>query len=193
MSWLACFSQDKSQAFADRLFHSGEYEKAIPALKQCLNTQPYDISVQKMLAKSFFNTGYIDSAYIVYKEIVAYHNPDDYDTYAFLGNYYYVKANKLANAETIPDEKKTKTSRFKKEEEKIESAITAEYYIKASEYLEKAYTIYGSDEIKKSLIDIFIIVGNKDKATWYKSGKKRNPVNDSSSVKNKITEKHATI
>ena len=165
-AWLAVFPQDNPQrSHADQLFHSGKYEAAIPALKECLNAQPNDLSVQKMLAKSFFNVGNVDSAYVLYKEIVVYQ--DDYETYVFLGNYYYVKANSLIKRTIVPDEKKTRSYRHRKEEDKTAMETVVQYYYKASEYLEKAYTVKGNDEIVKSLIDIYTITGNKDKVSLY--------------------------
>ena len=149
------------------LFNQSEYVAAIPVLKEYLNSHPHHLVLQKMLAKSFFNIGHTDSAYVLHKKIVE-HNPNDYDSHVFLGNYYYVTANKLAKTATIPDEKKTKFFLFKKEDGKIDSDTTTECYHKAAEYLEKAYTIYNSNEIRKSLIDIYTIIGNKDKITLYK-------------------------
>jgi len=166
----ACFSvfpQDSPErSHADQLFRSGKYEAAIPVLKECLNAQPNDLSVQKMLAKSLFNTGNMDSAYILYKEIVVCYS-DDYDTYVFLGNYYYVKANNLAKRTKNPDERRTRSSRHRKEEGRTVREVIFEYYHNASEYLEKAYNVRSSDEIMKSLIDIYTITGNKDKVSLY--------------------------
>ncbi len=165
------FSQDNNRRiYADRLFHSEEYKTAIPVLKECLLLQPHDISIQRMLAKSFFYTGEMDSAYMVYRKMTA-HSPDDYDAQVFLGNYYYVKANEFVKTAVNPEEKKGKLSRFKKFEEKEEPDTVIEYYLKASEYLEKAYTLYESDEIRKSLIDIYTVVGKKDKIALYKMGR----------------------
>ena len=154
------------------LFNRSEYVAAIPVLKEYLNSHPHHLALQKMLAKSFFNIGNTDSAYILHKEI-ADHNPEDYDSHVFLGNYYYVTANKLTKTATTPDEKKTRSSQLKKEEGKTDPDTTAECYRKAAEYLEKAYTIYNSNEIKKSLITIYTIIGNKDKIALYKKSAKK--------------------
>ena len=153
------------------LFNQLKYAEAIPVLKERLNSQPHDLAIQKMLAKSFLYTEQTDSAYILYKEIAENH-PDDYDSYVFLGNYYYVTANKLVKMASTPDERKTRFSRLRKEEEKTDPDKTVEYYYKAGEYLGKAYTIYNSDEIKKSLIDIYTIVGDKGKIALYRKGTK---------------------
>jgi len=169
---LAVFSQDDYRSRAGQLFYSGEYEAAISVLKECLNSQPHDVSIQKMLAKSFFNIGHADSAYVLYKEIVT-HIPDDYDSHVFLGNYYYITANKLAKTATTPDERRTRFSLFRREDGKTDPDKTTGYYHKAGEYLEKAYAIYNSDEIGKSLIDIYTITGNKDKVALYKKSVKK--------------------
>ncbi len=165
---LAVFSQGECRTRADQLFYSGKYATAIPALKECLNLQPNDtLLVQKMLAKSFFNIGYADSAYILYKKIVLY-DPDDYDIQVFLGNYYYVRANNLAKIETVHEKKKTKSYRHRKNEEKSVQDTAIECYLQACQHLEKAYIIYDNEEIRKSLIDIYTIVGEKDKVAQYK-------------------------
>ena len=158
---FAAFPQnDPHQTHADRLFHSGDYEEAIPLLKECLISEPHNLHIKKMLAKSFLNTGNMDSAYILHKEIIA-SNPEDYDSYVFLGNYYYVNAKKIAKMGMTPDEKRTRFFLFKREEGKIDTVTKC--YQQAGECLEKAYMIYHSDEIKKSLIDIYMIVGDKGK------------------------------
>jgi len=168
---LATFPQDNPrQSYADQLFHSGEYAKAISVLRECLDSLPHNLIVQKMLAKSFFNIGNIDSAYVLYKEITEY-NPDDYESHVFVGNYYYVTANKLARK--TPDERRPRSSLFRKEEGRTGPDRTTRYYLKAGEYLEKAYTIYNSDEIRKSLIEIYTITGNRDKIVQYRRNAKK--------------------
>ena len=165
---LAGFSQDKHQTSVERLFYLGEYERVIPLLKENLNSQPADLAAQKMLAQSFFYIGDVLNAYILYKEI-AENTSNDYDTYVFLGNYYYVAANKLA--ETTTQEEKKVRFRFRKEEEK-EPGTMIETYYKASEYLEKAYIIRNCDEVRKSLIEIYTITGNKEKIAQHKKSAK---------------------
>jgi len=158
---LAAYSQDNlRQSYAEQLFHSGEYEKAIPVLRECLDSLPHNLTIQKMLAKSFFNIGNTDSAYVLYKEITE-HYPDDYESHVFVGSYYYVTANKLAK--TAPEERRQRSSLFRREEGRTGPDRTTRYYLKASEHLEKAHTIYNSDEIRKMLVEIYTIVGNRNK------------------------------
>ncbi len=154
------------------LFNQSEYIMAIPVLKECLNSHPQNLPIQKMLAKSFFNIGNTDSAYVMYKEIVE-HNSDDYDSYVFLGNYYYVIANKFMKTATTSDEKRVKSALLRKDDGKMNTDTTTECYHKAGEYLEKAYAIYNSNEIRKSLIEIYTTVGNKDKTALYKKTAKK--------------------
>jgi len=132
-------------------------------------SQPYDLHTQKMLAKSLLNAGEIDSAYILYKEIIELY-PEDYDSYIFLGNYYYVIAKRIAKTDTNPDEKRSRFFLSKREEGKTVPDTTTKCYHKAGECLEKAYMIYNSDEIRKSLIEIYTILGDRDKIALYKKG-----------------------
>ncbi|MDR1729889.1 MAG: hypothetical protein LBR52_04435 [Prevotellaceae bacterium] len=168
---LAVFSQDDHRDHANRLFLSGKYENAIPVLKECLNLQPNDIPVQKMLAKSLFYVGYPDSTCVLYEEM-AVHHPNDYDILVFLGNYYYVKANHSAKRKTVYEEKKTIFHQHRKEGGKVTSDTAIEYYYQAGKYLEKAFVLYENEEIRKSLVDIYTIVGNKDKVIQYKKNTK---------------------
>jgi tetratricopeptide (TPR) repeat protein len=143
---LAAFSQGDSQIHAD---------------------QPYDLHAKKMLAKSLLNAGNADSAFILYKEIIELY-PEDYDSFVFLGNYYYVIAKKFAKTGMSLDEKRSRFSIFRREDGKITPDTITKCYHKAGECLEKAYMIYNSDEIRKSLIEIYTIVGDKDKIAVYK-------------------------
>ena len=165
---FAVFSQNNPhQTNSDHLFYSGDYEKAIPALREHLISHPHNPHIKKMLAKSFLNTGNADSAYILHKEIIE-HNPEDYDSHVFIGNYYYVIAKKITKTETTSDEKRTRFFLSKKGDGKITPDTISKCYRKAGEHLEKAYTIYNSDEIRKFLIDIYTITDNKDKVALYK-------------------------
>ena len=147
-SCLAAFSQGDSQIQANR---------------------NYDLHTRKAQAKSFLNAGEVDSAYILYKEIVELY-PEDYDSYVFLGNYYYVTAKKIAKTGVNPDERRSRFFLSKREEGRTTPDTTTKYYHKAGECMEKAYMIYNSDEIKKSLVEIYTILGEKDKIALYRKG-----------------------
>ena len=129
--------------------------------------QPYDLHTRKMLAKSLLNAGDADSACILYKEIIEL-NPEDYDSFVFLGNYYYVIARKFVKMGMNPDEKRIRFFLSKREDGKAAPDTITKCYRKAGEYLEKAYTIYNSDEIRKSLVEIYTVLGERDKIALYK-------------------------
>jgi tetratricopeptide (TPR) repeat protein len=153
---------------ASILYNYSEYEKAIPMLKESLILHPNNYLLQKMLAECYFNLGDTENAYFVYKEILKY-NDQDYDSYIFLGNYYFISANKHIKLNAMEEEKRNKYFSSKnKDEERTLSDISFEYYHKAGEYLEKAYSLYNSDELKKSLIQIYTITGNKEKLALFK-------------------------
>jgi tetratricopeptide (TPR) repeat protein len=161
------FSQNNAyQEEADRLFQAGEYEKAIPVLSECLTLYPDSFPIQKMLANCFFNAGCIDSAYVLYKKIADCHT-GDYDTFVFLGNYCYVAGNKhvkrVLNEKNLP----------KREGRRSRRETSAEYYNTAAEYLEKAYAIYNSEEIRKTLLNIYTITGKKDKILLHRKPTKK--------------------
>jgi tetratricopeptide (TPR) repeat protein len=116
-----------------------------------------------MLAKSFLNAGEIDSAYILYREIIEI-SPGDYDSYVFLGNYYYVIAKRVVRTDVNHDERRSRFFLSKREDGRTPDT----HYHKAGEYLERAYMVYNSDEIRKSLIEIYTILGDRDKVTLYR-------------------------
>ncbi|MCB9017622.1 MAG: hypothetical protein H6544_03330 [Prevotellaceae bacterium] len=151
-----------STAIADILFGKSRYEESTPIYRKILDKEPKNYKIKKRLAESLLYMDNSDSAKILYQEI----DQDsivDYDTYVFLGNYYYLIAQR--QSKTILKEmeytKKYQTNDSPSEE-------IGRYYDKAAYYLEKAYLIYNSKEIKETLIDIYIHTKEKDKINKYK-------------------------
>ncbi|MCK9155730.1 MAG: hypothetical protein M0P12_06430 [Paludibacteraceae bacterium] len=146
-----------SVAIADIFFDKSRHEEAMPIYKRIINKDPKNYKIKKKLAESLLYMDKSDSAKILFQEIDA-DGIEDYDTYVFLGNYYYLLAAKYQLLLLNNDEAASK--------QPCNSPNLVDcnkYYKKAAFYLEKAYTLYNSNEIKETLLKIYTQTNNKDK------------------------------
>ncbi|HOU67708.1 MAG TPA: hypothetical protein PKW49_03870 [Paludibacteraceae bacterium] len=129
----------------------------MPIYKRIINKDPKNYKIKKKLAESLLYMDKSDSAKILFQEIDA-DGIEDYDTYVFLGNYYYLLAAKYQLSLLKNDEAASKQPC-----NPSNLGDCNKYYKKAAFYLEKAYTLYNSNEIKETLLKIHTQTNNKDK------------------------------
>lgn len=146
-------SDSLSYAIADLLYRKARYEDAIPLFKNILEKQPDNIYTKSRLADALLHSNDIDSAKILYQEIIET-QPNDIEASLFLGNYYYIIAKEAgAKDADLSTEAQSKAINF---------------YEKSASFLEKVYSSKKSDVVRMKLIDIYTITKNKEKLNGFK-------------------------